>query len=691
MKRILLFVTGSLKCLKGNMLMLFRSTRFWKKLSLTAAGILVLTISSFAGYVWSRDVSKLDIPLPEPTIIFDRYGQKTTQLSSSKLSHVPYSEFPEHLKEAVIAVEDKRFLRHHGVDVKAIGRALIKNGLTSRYAQGGSTITQQLAKNMFLDSEKNILRKWKEAAYALKLEAVYSKEEILEFYLNRIYFGEGIWGIKDAAKHYFSKEIKDLTLEEAAVLAALPKAPTRYSPLSNKELALERRNIVLMLMKEQNYISPEQYAKSAASPLLVKQGQLDSESRYAAYVDQVIEEAVTIYGFTENQLLTAGLRIYTELEPAVQQSVETVYMNDALFPASPKDQLLQSAAVVVDHKSGGIRGLIGNRGDRVFRGFNRASQMQRQPGSTFKPLAVYAPALEKGYVPYSALFDQELNIGGYKPENYDHQYRGVVTLQDALTKSLNVPAVWLLQQVGIPAGADFVKRTGITLSKTDRNYALALGGLTTGVSPLQMAQAYSAFANGGIMHQTHTITKITTVDGLMLAGHVKPAVTVTDPKTAYTMTLLLQKAVAEGTGRNAALNRPAAGKSGTTQLPETAEFQGLGTNTAKDAWFVGYTPELTASIWVGYDKTDREHHLTTTGGAVPAVLFREILSLALKGQPVVPFAAPSGYVMESPLQEKKTDNKDEDSDDEKFEKKEDKKNEEVHERGKGKGKGSKKD
>lgn len=686
MRYFALIIFNHIKRLCRYILSALKTGLFWRRTLLLAgcglAVLFVITVFWFQGI----NISKLDAPLPSPTTILDRYGQKATQLSASKITPVPLSQVPDELQKAIVAVEDRRFYEHPGVDIRGLARAIMQNLKSGGYSQGGSTITQQLAKNVFLTSDKSLWRKWKEIGYAIKLDMNYSKNEILEFYLNRIYFGEGTWGIQGAAKRYFSKNVQDLNLAECALLAALPKAPTYYSPLNNKEKALERRNLVLQMMREQNMISSEDFNLAKAMPIALQEGSDDSKGKYPSYLDFVIEEASREFGFTEEQLITGGLIIYTELDPSVQQAVQDVYANDSLFPESPKDQLIQSGAVILDQHNGGIRGLIGNRGDSVFRGFNRASQLKRQPGSTFKPLAVYGPALEKGYSPDSALFDGELNIGGYQPKDYDHQYRGTVLLRDAVSMSLNIPAVWLLNQISLPTGLDFIGRTGITLDKTDRNLGVALGGLNTGVSPLQMAQAYSAFANLGTMHTAHAITKITTVDGKILAQASGKQTKVTDPNTAYTMTQLLQDVVQRGTGRNAALSRPAAGKSGTTELPETKEFSGIGTNAAKDAWFVGYTPELTAAVWLGYDKTDREHYLTTSGGAVPAQLFREILTIALQDKPVVPFDLPPAETIAAANQEKpKQDlqskkNREDILPDEKHEKNE------KHDHGKGKNK-----
>ena len=593
-------------------------------------------------YIKGLDVSLLNQPLPEASIVLDKNGQIASQLSASKINAVAFKEIPQVLVDAIVAVEDRRFYEHKGVDMKSIFRAVARDVLKGSYSEGASTITQQLARNLFLTADKTVGRKLREAAYAIKIETTYSKDDILEMYLNKIYFGEGSWGVQGAAKTYFNKNVTDITLPEAAVLAALPKAPSHYSPFQNEDQALERRNTVLKLMQKEGKISQQDYDKAAASALgAVKTVNTnEAKGRYRAYVDAVMEEAVTLYGFTEEQLLTGGLRITTELDPAVQKAVTDVYNDDSLFPASKPDQLIQSGAAVVDQRSGGVRALAGGRGEGVFRGFSRATQLKRQPGSAFKPIAVYGPALERGYMPSSMLFDGPLNIEGYQPQDWDHQSRGQVSMQEAITSSWNIPAVWLLHEIGIDNGIKFAKSLGISLPAQDRQLGIALGGLSEGVSPLQMAQAFSAFAAKGVLNPAHLISKIETNDGHLLVQAKGKGLSVMRAETANAMTAMLQTAVAQGTGKNAAMNRPVAGKSGTTQLPGTKEFDGIGSGSAKDAWFVGYTPELTAAVWVGYDRTDAKHYLTTSGGAVPAVLFREILSRALAKTPVVPFDIP---------------------------------------------------
>ena len=625
--------------------MFYKRPKFWVALALFI--LISFLLLALAAGLWiaiaSLDVSELENPLVQPTVIYDKDGNKVSQLSSSKIEPISINEVPLHTRQAIIAVEDRRFYEHRGVDVWSILRALVRDLKSGDFSEGGSTITQQLAKNMFLYADKTLERKLKEAGYALKIELTLSKDEILEAYLNHIYFGEGRWGIQNAARFYFGKNVQDLSLDESAILAGLLKAPSIYSPLNSQEKAIARRDTVLSLMREQEYISEEEYLNAKAKPLTLGKGPEEELSgKYAPYVDYVIEEAIARYGYTQDQILSSGLQIYTQMDQNVQQAAEDVYKDDSFFPPSVSDQMVQSGIAIIDQHTGGIRGLVGYRGKSLFRQFNHATQLKRQPGSVLKPLSVYGPALEQGYNPYSILYDGELNIDGYQPRNWDYQTRGYVTLQEAIRNSWNIPAVWLLNEIGIDSGVNFVQRAGIPLTKDDYNLSLALGALTEGVSPLQMAQAYSSFANLGLMHEAHAIRKITTTNGQTVALAEPQTVTVTDPHSAYTMTLLLKNAVENGTGKNAYVGRPTAGKTGSVELPPLEEFAGINKGV-KDVWFAGYTPELTAAVWMGYDKTDRDHYLTISGGSGPAVVFREILSRALANTPVTTFDVPSGY------------------------------------------------
>ena len=630
----------------------WRKPKFWSKLGITILVFIILTAGGITFYISSLDISKIHTPLAQPSYLYDQEGNRISQLSSSRIEPVSGQQIPLIMKEAIVAVEDQRYYEHKGIDFRSISRALYHDLISGDFSEGGSTITQQLAKNLFLASDKTLTRKLKEAAYALKIEAVLDKDEILVAYLNRIYFGEGRWGLQNAAQLYFGKNAEKLTLEESALLAGLPKAPSIYSPLSNKQKSLERRNLVLTLMKEQSYITSADYEKAIIQPIVLKKGSLsDLSGQYTPYVNYVVEEAIDRIGFTEEQILNGGLQIYTQMDPLVQKAAEDVYEDSNFFPSGKDDQIVQSGVVVLDHSTGGIKGLVGYRGETVYRGLNHATQLKRQPGSSFKPLSVYGPALEKGYTPDSMVSDNPLNINGYAPTDYDNQNRGFITMQEAVRYSWNIPAVWLLNEIGIDSGVDFAERSGIPLEKEDHTLSLALGGLSKGVSPLQMAQAFGAFANLGVMNKAYAISKITTKEGAVLFQSQPDAVQVTTPSVAYMMTLMLQDVVTNGTGKNANLGRPTAGKTGSVELPHTDVFSGI-SKGVKDVWFVGYTPELTAAVWMGYDNTDHNHYLTTAGGSEPAVVFREILSRALKSTPVVPFEIPQEYIEQNKLSSK---------------------------------------
>src|SRR5665648_2377 len=606
-------------------------------------GVMILVLTFIIVTMAQVDISKLEETLPRPLVIIDKNGEVVSEQSSANFTTVSLSEIPEDLIAAIIAVEDNRFYKHSGVDIIGIARSALANFRAGHVVAGGSTITQQLAKNLFYTSEQTYTRKIKEAITAIRIEARYSKDEILELYLNQIYFGEGTWGVQNAAQMYFGKDIQDVTLAEAALLAGLPKAPTHYSPFKNEEKSKERRNLILSLLYDQKYLDKDTYEKAVSEEIILRDGELNGLSgKYPSYIDYVIEEAIDKYGFSEEYLLKGDLQIYTQMDPVVQSAIEEVYETDSLFPESSGEEIVQSAAVVIDPSSGGIRGLIGYRGKYYADGFNRATQLKRQPGSAIKPLAVYAPALENGYKKNSILIDEKTDFDGYRPSNVDGRYRGRVTLYNALVNSINVPAVWLLNEMGVDVGIDFLKKSGIPLHEDDKNLSLALGGFTEGVSPLEMAQAFSMFPNLGTMNKAHAITKITTRSGEVLLEVEEESVNVMKPENAYTMTQMLMGVVDEGTGQNADLGqRPTAGKTGTTQLPSTEEFEGI--NGIRDAWFVGYTPELVTAVWIGYDKLDPNHVITSSGGNHPARIFRAIMSKALINKAISQFTKPKNF------------------------------------------------
>ncbi|MFJ5715062.1 transglycosylase domain-containing protein [Neobacillus sp. NPDC093127] len=616
----------------------FNNWRKWHLLQVIVLTALIMILGFFGLLFYfskDADISELKNELPQPTVFYDINGKVASKVSANKNEGVPITEVPDSMKNAIVAIEDHRFYQHSGVDLIGTSRALFRDLKAGAMVEGGSTITQQLTKNTILTSEKTVKRKMEEVFLALAVEREYTKQEILQMYLNQIYFGNGAYGIKQAASKYFAKEVKDLSISESALLAGLINAPSALNPYENMEKATERRNLVLAKMQEQGYITTQQAEKAKHEKVVLDdKGGDPFRGKFPYYVDQVLDEAIKQYGFTQDELLTGGFQIYTELDPAMQAAMENTYQNDALFPKG-KDRLVQSGGVLVDPKSGGIRALVGGRGDHAFRGYNRASQLKAQPGSSFKPLVVYTPALEEGWKITDMLKDEQMKFGTYEPSNYNHQYEGEVPMYEAVKESKNVSAVWLLNELGIEKGLDAVNRFGISLDKADRNLSIALGGLHQGVSPIEMAEAFSVFPNNGVREEAHVINKIIDAKGNMVAEWKGKNERVTTKAVTDNMTTMLLGVIEQGTGKAAQIpGRETAGKTGSTQVP----IQGI--NGLKDQWFVGYTPQLVGAIWVGYDKTDADHYITPTSGTGSAVIFSEVMKEALKGYPNESFNVP---------------------------------------------------
>lgn len=613
----------------------------WKRWHMNQVVVLSfsLLVLGFLGIVYAysmdADISSLKNELPQATIFYDLNGEIASKVSANKNEGVPINHVPDSMINAIIAIEDRRFYEHHGVDYIGITRALIRDIKARGMVEGGSTITQQLTKNTLLTSQKTLKRKIDELFLAMKIERHYSKQEILQMYLNQIYFGDGAWGIKHAAQNYFAKEVKDLSISESALLAGLIKAPSALNPYHHLDKATHRRNLVLAQMRNQGYITSEQYGQAMDEKVFLNhKGGDPFRGKYPHYVDQVIEEAIKEYHLSQDALLTGGYQIYTELDPTMQSAMEKTYQNDDLFPKGT-DQIVQSGGILVDPKTGGIRAIVGGRGEHTFRGYNRATGLKAQPGSTIKPLAVYTPALENGWKITDMIKDEPTSFGEYEPSNYNHEYAGEVPMYEAVKDSKNVSAVWLLNEIGIEKGLNSTKRFGIPLEKGDRNLSLALGGLEKGVSPLIMAEAYSVFPNNGIRIKAHVIKKIVDVDGNTVAEWKERKEKVTTKAVTNLINTMLLGVIEHGSGKSAQIpGREIAGKTGSTQVPIE------GVKGVKDQWFVGYTPQLVGAIWVGYDKTDEKHYLKTTSSAGAAIVFREVMEAALQGTPSTSFDVP---------------------------------------------------
>lgn len=617
--------------------------RFWRQRHITQILLLMLLVFILLSILWfafiaSRaNVQSLKDGLSQATVIYDKDGEEASKLATNRTGGVTIDQIPKHVPNAVIAIEDERFYKHNGFDIKGIARAFFGNLFAGRITGGGSTLTQQLTKNALLSSERSYKRKAEELFLAVKLEKVYKKDEIIEMYLNQVYFGSGAFGINNASKKYFAKEIQEVTISEAAMLAGLLQAPSALDPYNHYERAMKRRDVVLGKMNELGMISETDYKKAKAEKIELKDGGGSlADRKFPSYVDAVLDESTSQYHLTQDEILTRGYRIHTELDQNLQSGLENVYRKDWLFPDMASDVSVQSGSVLLDPETGGVRALVGGRGEKVFRGFNRATHLKAQPGSTMKPLAVYTPALEEGYEYDSMLVDQKMDFKKYSPKNFSNTYQGEVPMYEAIEKSINLPAVWLLNEIGLEKGIDAVRRFGIKVEKEDQNLAIALGGMHNGVSPLKMAEAYSVFPNGGKRSDGHLITKIVGPTGNVIAKHDGTSTRVTSKAVSNEMTSMLLNVVESGTGSGVSIKgAQIAGKTGSTQLPYSD------INGTKDQWFVGYTPNLVGAVWLGYDQTDREHYLSSSSSKDVVPIFRAIMEEA------IPHIEPQEFGVES--------------------------------------------
>lgn len=582
--------------------------------------IIVVILSLFVniGYAFFLpQVDRLeDLHLVAATQVFDEKGQLISKLFEENRTVVSIANISSYLQQAIIANEDSRFYNHMGIDPIGILRAVGVNLRAGSLVEGGSTLTQQLAKNMFLTQERTFTRKIKEFFIAILIERKFSKQEILQAYLNQVYFGEGAYGVETAAQVYFGKHASELTLAESALLAGLPRGPSIYSPYIDSKAALARRFTVLDGMVKQGYITQEQANQAQETPIVLA-GKKKRAIQASYFIDYIAKELVGRYG--ANRVYKGGLKVYTTIDSKAQQEAEAVLGQ------------YQGAVLALDPRTGYIRAMVGGRNYEESQ-LNRALAEVRQPGSAFKPF-VYAVAINQGLTANAIILDQPINIGGYAPQNYDKKFRGPVTLKKAMRWSVNVAAVKLGQQVGMVGVIDLAKNMGITtLVEQDNNLATALGGLTQGVNLFELATAYTAFANGGIMSKPVAILKVLDEnDQLLEEAHVVQQ-SVLSADVAYILTNMMQGVITDGTGTPANIGRAAAGKTGTTDGYETA-------------WFMGYTPELLVGIYVGNDNR------TPIGisGVEVAGLWGKMMSKTLIGTKPSEFFVPPNIVTNVPI------------------------------------------
>src|SRR5712675_1054628 len=565
-------------------------------------------------------IQSLEIPKRPPSIqIVSLDGRVLANRGEMGGAAVPLKELPPYLPKAFVAIEDRRFFFHHGIDPVGLGRAVMANVLHRGVAQGGSTLTQQLAKNLFLTQERTLARKLQEVVLALWLEHKYSKADILELYLNRVYFGSGAYGVEAAAQRYFGKSAKNVTIAEAAMLAGLVKSPTRLAPNRNPEGAEKRAQTVLSAMADAKFITEAQAQASIGHPSYhVKAAGAGTVNYVADWIGEVLDDLI---GPVEQNIVAE-----TSIDPKLQAVAEASVI-DELAAKSVKFNVSQGALVAMT-PDGAVRAMVGGR-NYADSQYNRAVTAKRQPGSAFKPF-VFLTAIEAGLTPETIRQDAPLDVKGWKPENYTHEYFGAVTLTQGLAMSLNTVAV----RLGLEVGAKNVVRTAHRLgiaSKLETNASIALG--TSEVSLTELVGAYAPFANGGQGVTPHVVTRIRTPEGKVLYARLPDQLgQVIEPRSVAMMNTMMQETLLSGTARKAEIpGWMAAGKTGTSQ-----DF--------RDAWFIGYTANLVTGVWLGND--DNSPTKKATGGGLPVEVWTRFMRAAHQGVPVaaLPNAQAGGFL-----------------------------------------------
>ena len=579
-----------------------------------------IAIAGYVGYVALRmpQASTWDIPQRPPNVrIIDRNGFLIANRGTTGGEALSLKEMSPWIPKAVVAIEDRRFYDHYGVDPIGIARAMVTNIIHSRSKQGGSTLTQQLAKNLFLSPDRTLERKVQEALLALWLEHKYTKDQILEMYLNRVYLGSGAYGVEAASRRYFGKSAKDVDLMEAATLAGLLKAPSRLSPARDPKAANDRAKLVLAAMKEEGMVNDAEVAMAEAEPMAKAESYWTGSENYVA--DQVVQQLPFLIGETDKDIVVETTLDMT-LERAAEEAIRTQISENG-----EKRDVSQGALVSID-KSGAIRAMVGGV-DYAQSQFNRATDAKRQPGSTFKPF-VYLAALEAGRTPNTIRNDAPVRIGNWTPRNYGGKYMGEVTLTTALSHSLNSVAAQLIMEVGTDKVIEVAHRLGIHSALSD-NASIALG--TSEVSLLELTGAFVPFANGGYKPQLRLISKVEDTNGKTIYdfGEIT-ANRVVEPDIVGMMNAMLEQTVENGTARKAAIDRPSAGKTGTSQ-----DF--------RDAWFIGYTTDYVTGIWFGND--DGHPMKTISGGSLPVRAWKSYMTVAEKSLPVSPL--PGNYNLQN--------------------------------------------
>ena len=522
---------------------------------------------------------------------------------------IELKDIPDNLKKALIATEDKNFYRHHGYDISGLARSTVQNVIAGRVVQGASTITQQLARVLFLNNERTFDRKLKELFIAARIEKTISKDQILEMYMNSVYLGAGAYGVEGASQIYFDKHLKDCTLAELALIAGLPQAPSVYNPFNNMDLAVKRRDQVLMRMYKMRYITKDEYEKAKKEKVkLGKVPQYYTTNRAPYFCDYVMKELEKL-GFDETEISNGGYKIVTTLDYKAQKAADEAISRNLRGWGLNGDNN-QAAVFSFSPVDGKILVYSGGR-DYSKSQYDRVTQAVRPPGSAFKPI-VYAAAMEKGITPNTMIEDKPIKIGQWSPRNYGNRYRGKIPVYMALTVSSNVCAARIIKEVGIRSVIQIARVLGIE-TPLEYDYTIALG--SNGVKLFEFTRAYGAFANGGFVVQPYAIERVETSRGKVIYSAPKTKIShQLSMNTAAEMTAMMKSVMTNGTGRAASIGKPAAGKTGTT-------------DDNKDAYFMGYTPNIVTGVWVGNDD-NTVMNKSIQGGTVPALIWKDVMKVA---------------------------------------------------------------
>ncbi len=607
-----------------------------KKILLIVFLVLFLVFIGFASFVVSLyiDTNKDFQTLmsgsffPVPTTVYDSAGQKIAIFGAQRRQVVSFDQISNNMKKAILAAEDARFYEHGPISFRAIARALFEDVIHGRIVQGGSTLTQQLVKNLYLTPSKTLYRKIKEAVLAYKIANHLTKNEILTLYLNTVYFGNGAYGLESASEIYFDKHASNLTIPEAAMLAGLVQAPNAYNPYYHPDLAAKRTLYVLNNMLENHFITKQQYLDAVKTKIILAPQSDMTKYGYnpkaAYFIEYIRLWLLNKYG--EDIVYKGGLKVYTTLDMNMQRYAYNAVRSGILKLSGGQYKGLESALISIDPRNGYVKALVGGFDYQISQ-YNRAIQAQRQPGSAFKPV-VYLTALEQGWKPTDTIADEpiEFKTGNkiWRPENYSHTFHGQVTLQYALANSINVATINLLSKVGVENAIKNARKLGINEHIPD-NLTIALGSFSTTLA--QLTRAYCAFDNMGYLPKLIFVNKITDKDGNVVYEDKPELEKVFPQDTGYILVKMMEDVIKEGTGVAAlALGRPAAGKTGTT-------------NESRDNWFIGFTPQLVTGVWVGYDDY-RSCGPTAVGATMALPIWLNYMQNALAGKPVEDWQPP---------------------------------------------------